>query len=159
MSNAELSRPAARFWAEFLAQTGRAEHTPLYDTFHFDDNETDADDLAELVLDGTKGATASLKWEYEGDGTRAPVPGDLSIVTNWAGSPLCVIETTEVEIQAFDDVSEDFAAAEGEGDGSLRHWQAVHERYFGRVCERLGHEPSAEMEVICERFRVVFRKT
>ncbi|MEZ5246092.1 MAG: ASCH domain-containing protein [Acidimicrobiales bacterium] len=159
MSDAELPGPVARFWAEFLTQTGRPDHTPLYDSFHFDDNETDADELAELVLSGTKGATASLKWEYEGDATRAPMPGDLSIVTNWAGSPLCVIETTEVEITAFDEVTEEFAAAEGEGDRSLRHWRAVHERCFGRVCERLGREPSAEMEVVCERFRVVFRAT
>lgn len=74
-----------------------------------------------------------------------------------AGSPLCVIETTGVEIKAFEDVSEDFAAAEGEGDGTLRYWRAVHEPYFGRVCERLGREPSAEMAVVCERFRVLFR--
>ncbi|MGH1493797.1 MAG: ASCH domain-containing protein [Acidimicrobiales bacterium] len=156
MCDSELPGPVARFWTEFLSQTGRPADTPLYDSFHFDDNERDSNVLAELVLSGTKGATASLQWEYEGDGNRAPAPGDLSIVTNWAGSPLCVIETTVVDVQPFDEVSEDFAAAEGEGDGSLRHWRAAHEPYFRRVCERLGREPSADMEVVCERFRVLF---
>ena len=159
MFNSELSDSAASFWADFLSQTGRAKSTPLYDAFHFDDNKKDADELAALVLSGNKAATASLLWEYEDDGKRAPAPGDLSIVTDWAGSPLCVIETTAVEVTAFEDVDEDFAAAEGEGDGSLRHWRAAHEAYFGRVCERLGQEPSSRMDVVCERFRVIFPST
>ena len=156
MSDSELSDSAATFWADFLSETGRAENAPLYDAFHFDDNEKDANELAALVLSGNKAATASLLWEYDGNGKRAPAPGDLSIVTDWAGSPLCVIETTAVDVTAFEDVDEDFAAAEGEGDGSLRHWRVAHEAYFGRVCERLGREPSTHMEVVCERFRVVF---
>lgn len=159
MSNSGLSGSVARFWADFLSQTGRADTTPLYDVFHFGDNETDANELAALVLSGTKQATASLLWEYGGDGKRAPAVGDLSIVTDWAGSPVCVIETTVVDVEAFEDVDEDFAAAEGEGDGSLRHWRSVHDVYFGRVCERLGREPSPHMEVVCERFRVLFRMT
>lgn len=148
----------AKFWADFLWQTGRAESTPPYEVFHFDDNENDANELAALVLSGTKGATASLLWEYGDDGRRAPAQGDLSVVTDWEGSPVCVIETTAVDVEAFEDVDEDFAAAEGEGDGSLRHWRATHSAYFGRVCERLGREPSARMEVVCERFRVIFPK-
>ena len=159
MSNTELSDSVGRFLADFLSQTGRAENTPLYDVFHFDDNENDANELAALVLSGNKAATASLLCEYDDDQKRAPAPGDLSIVTDWAGSPLCVIETTAVEVTAFEDVDEDFAAAEGEGDGSLRHWRAAHEAYFGRVCERLGREPSTRMEVVCERFRVIFPST
>lgn len=158
MSNTELSDLVRRFLADFLLQTGRAENTPLYDVFRFDDNENDANELAALVLSGTKAATASLLCEYD-DKKRAPAPGDLSIVTGWAGSPVCVIETTAVAVTAFEDVDADFAAAEGEGDGSLRHWRAVHEAYFGRVCERLDREPSTRMEVVCERFRVIFPST
>lgn len=150
--------PVAQFWAEFLSETGRPADTPLYDSFHFDDNERDSNYLAELVLSGTKAGTASLAWEYEGNGNRAPARGDLSIVTDWTGTPLCVIETTVVDVQPFEEVTEDFAAAEGEGDGSLRHWRAVHEEYFARVCERLGREPSADMEVVCERFQVLFAR-
>jgi uncharacterized protein YhfF len=130
--NSVLSDSVAGFWADFLSVTGRAENTPLYDVFHFDDNENDANELAALVLSGNKAATASLLWEYD-DGKRAPARGDLSIVTDWAGSPLCVIETTRVEVTAFEDVDDDFAAAEGEGDGSLRHWRAAHEALF-RAC-------------------------
>ena len=155
MSNAEMSREVERYWVDFLAQTGRPADTPLYSAFHFDDNEHDANLLAELVIRGTKRATASLLWQYGDGGERAPVAGDLSVVTDFGGTPLCVIETTAVDIRAFGDVDADFAAAEGEGDGSLEHWRRVHERYFGRVCEEIGREPSPRMEVVCERFRVI----
>ena len=55
-----------------------------------------------------------------------PKAGDLSVVTNWARTPLCVIETQRVEIVPYEEVSADFAATEGEGDGSLRYWQQAH---------------------------------
>ncbi len=107
------------FWAEFLAETDREQDVPIYDVFHFDDNESDANELAELVLRGEKVATASLLWEYGTSDKRRPQTGDLSVVTDWQGSPLCVIATSGVEVRAFEDVDADFAAAEGEGDLSL----------------------------------------
>lgn len=144
------------FWSEFLTKTARAEGTPLYDVFHFADCEAVANALATLVLRGEKVATASLLWEYATEGKRVPQQGDLSVVTRWDGVPLCVIETTEVQVHAFEDVDEAFAAAEGEGDRSLAGWREAHWSYFGRVGEKLGLERTRRMPVVCERFRVVF---
>ena len=78
------------------------------------------------------------------------------MVTNWQQEPLCIIETTRVEIVPYEEVSENFAAVEGEGDGSLRYWRKVHWQYFSRECQRLGKEPSLLMPIICERFKVVY---
>ena len=97
---------------------------------------------------------ASLLWTFAAEQRRRPRTGDLSIVTTWQGEPLCVIETTAVTVQAFEDVEATFAAAEG--DGSLRHWREVHWAYFARVCDRLGRPPTTRMAVVCERFRVVY---
>lgn len=144
------------FWSNFLTKTRRPGGTPLYDVFHFADREAVANALADLVLRREKVATASLLWEYEAEGRRAPQRGDLSVVTRWDGLPLCVIETTEVQIEAFENVAEEFAAAEGEGDRSLAWWREAHWSYFGRICEKLGRERSWQMPVVCERFRVVF---
>jgi uncharacterized protein YhfF len=124
--------------------------------FAFGDGEALATELAALARRGEKAATASLLWETAAEGKRAPRPGDLSVVTAWDGRPLCVIETTGVEVHAFEDVGAEFAAAEGEGDRSLDFWRRAHWSYFGRVCERLGRERSPRMPVVCERFRVVF---
>ena len=139
-----------------MTQTERSRKTPLYDVFHFDDSETVSNSLADLVLQGKKVATASLLWEYESENKRAPQPGDLSVVTSWDGLPLCIIETMEVRIQAFEDVDEEFATAEGEGDRSLLYWREVHWVSFGRVCEKLGRKRSLQMPVVCERFKIVF---
>ena len=48
--------------------------------------------------------------------TEIPAIGGLSVATDWGGTPLCVIETTHVEIVPFDRVDKGFAATEGEGD-------------------------------------------
>jgi len=144
------------FWTTFLSASGRHPDTPLFEVFHFDDHEQSANELAQLVLQGKKSATASLLWEYRVDDKRPPREGDLSVVTDWDGVPLCVIESSQVEVRAFDDVEEDFAAAEGEGDLSLRYWRDVHWRYFERVCDALGRQRSSQMPVVCEKFRVVF---
>lgn len=146
------------FWREFCA-TRRSDPTPrFYEAFHFADTEAVANELAELVLRGTKRATAGLLWAYEAEGARLPAPGDLSVVTDWPGTPLCVIETVDVAIVAFDEVTERFAETEGEGDGSLRYWREAHRASFARECERIGRTPTAQMPVVCEVFRVVFQR-
>jgi uncharacterized protein YhfF len=124
--------------------------------FSFGDNEELANSLAELVLEGTTRATAGAVWSFEHEGKRAPRPGDLSVVTNWAGSPLCVIETIQVDVVPFSEVSAEFAATEGEGDGSLEYWREGHASYFSRECARIGRVFSEDMPVACERFKVVF---
>jgi len=151
----DASERVAAFWSAFLARTARPPATPLYESFAFGDGESLATSLAELVRRGKKAATASPLWENEAEGKRPPQPGDLSVVTAWDGRPLCVIETTGVEVHAFEDVGAEFAGAEGEGDRSLARWREAHWSYFGRVCERLGRVRSPRIPVVCERFRVV----
>lgn len=145
------------YWRAFCERAGADLTDRFCESFHFDDNERSADELARLVLSGTKRATAGLLWSFEAAGVPPPKPGDLSIVTDWSGAPQCVIETTGVELVPFDQVSAEFAATEGEGDGSLAYWQAAHQAYFGRECGRLGRQAAPDMPVVCERFRVAWR--
>ena len=145
------------FWQSFV-QLQAEDPTPrFFEAFHFDDNERTADELALLVLAGTKRATAGLVWSFEAASVPLPKAGDLSVVTNWAKTPLCVIETKRVDVVAYDQVSAEFAATEGEGDGSLLCWQEAHWAYFGRECQRIGRVRDPKMPVACERFKVVFR--
>ena len=109
------------------------------------------------MLDGRKRATAGLLWAFEVERKPLPRPGDLSVVTGWSGQPLCVIETLAVDVVPFDDVTAEFAATEGEGDGSLAYWRQAHTEYFARECARIGRVPSGSMPVVCERFAVVYQ--
>ena len=150
--------PALRpFWKSFAQSVGGDVASRFYEAFHFDDNEPSANELAALVVAGIKRATAGLLWSFEAANRQPPKRADLSVVTNWSGTPLCVIETRHVEIVPFDEVSEEFAATEGEGDGSLRYWRDAHWAYFGRECARIGRTPDPRMPVVCERFEVVHR--
>jgi uncharacterized protein YhfF len=149
--------PALRdYWSAYASLVGPIPAERFYEAFYFADSEAVANELGQLVLAGTKRATAALVWDLEAEAKRPPVPGDLSIVTNWKGEPLCIIETRSVQVLAFDEVDAAFAAAEGEGDGSLRYWRDEHWAYFSRECARIGREPTPTMTVLCERFAVVY---
>lgn len=115
-----------------------------------------ADELLGLVLQGTKTATSSLAWEYEGGEEPLPAVGDLSILLDGAGEPRALIRTTEVRTVPFDAVDEDFAYDEGEDDRTLASWRAGHERYWRRTMPA-GHEFSPDMPVVCERFELLYR--
>ena len=147
------------FWRAFAAATGKGDEARFYEAFAFGDSEALADELADLVLSGVKRATAGSVWSYEAEAKRLPTPGDLSIMTNGAGHPLCVIETTCVEVMPFNRVSAEFAAAEGEGDASLASWRQGHRAYFTRECVASGREFSEDMLISCERFEVIFQPT
>ena len=127
-----------------------------YSAWHFCDNQDDADELAELVRTGHKRATAGALWSYEADQEPLPQVGDLSVITDWAGRARCVIRTTSVEVVPFEAVTDEFAATEGEGDGSLEYWREVHWKAFTRALAEVGRSPAPDMPVVCERFDVVF---
>ena len=121
----------------------------------FGDGAALADELLDLVLAGTKTATASALWDYEAEDEPLPEAGALSIILDGSGRPRALIETTEVEVVAFDEVDDEHARLEGEGDLSLAHWREVHERFFTRTASH-GHGFVPDLPVVCERFRVLF---
>jgi uncharacterized protein YhfF len=145
------------FWQRFEAALGSEVASRFCEAFHFDDNEAGATELAQLVLEGRKRGTASLEWSFATTGRPRPRPGDLSVVTDWHGRPLCVIETRAVVVMPFEEVGADFAAVEAEGDGSLRYWREGHWQYFSGECERIGRRPDLRMPVLCETFEMVWR--
>ncbi len=112
-----------------------------------------ADELLALVLDGHKTATASALRDYEAAEESLPVAGALGIVLDGAGHPRALIETTEVSVMPFDQVSAEHAHAEGEGDRSLAGWRAAHEAFFSAD----GAAVTLDMPVVLERFRVLHR--
>ncbi|QZA77940.1 ASCH domain-containing protein [Deefgea tanakiae] len=140
------------FWEKVLAKYGRDPASECYEVFSFDDNQSDADALADMVLSGQKHATAGLYWLNEHEGHAIPKAGDLSLLTRFDGTPVAVIETREVIVCPFIAVGAEFAAAEGEGDLSLAHWRKIHWDFFSRVCSSIKRQPTLQMPVICEHF-------
>ena len=136
------------FWRRFVAATGI---DGSYTAWGFGSDAEMAAELGLLVRDGPKRATASLRADY-GDDEPLPTPGDLAVILDGDGEPLCVIRTTHVEIRRFADVDEEFAWTEGEGDRSLAYWREAHVSFFTAA----GTPPTDDTEVVLERFELLW---
>lgn len=126
--------------------------------WHFCDNQKDADECAELVLRGKKRATSPSVWKLEIQGLDIPNKGDLNIVTDWKGSAQCIIQTKDVELLKFREITSEHAALEGEGDGSLEYWGRTHWEYYKRVFDGAYYEVDEDMPIVFEQFEVVYPK-
>ena len=136
------------FWRDFVAATGIDGD---YTAWGFGSDPEMLTELGLLVRDGPKRATASLKSAYE-PGEQFPAVGDLSVILDGAGAPLCVIRITDVETRRFGDVDEEFAWTEAEGDRSLAHWRRAHIEFFASH----GADVTDDDEVVLERFELLW---
>jgi uncharacterized protein YhfF len=152
-------KACAKAWHTYLAtlpaEHPHRAHKPT--AFGFGGTPELADELAALVLSGHKRATTSLPIEYTTFKQPLPKAGDLSIITRGDGIPCAIIERISVTTIPFAEVDAEYAAVEGEGDGSLGFWRAAHERYFSSTSARLGGHFDAQSLVQCEIFKVVWR--
>jgi uncharacterized protein YhfF len=145
------------YWDTFLENLPPGDPPPSnYDSWGFGDSPEMADKLGALVLQGIKTATASLVWAYEVEGEPFPQVGDYSVILDGKGKPMCVIRTTRVYTRPFNEVDEQQAYLEGEGDRSLDYWREVHWRFFSRECEQIGRTINETMPVLCEQFELVY---
>lgn len=150
-----------QFWRAYLAtlpSDHRAHTVPVPIAAGFGDSPRLADELGQLMYEGKKTATCASLWEHEADGSPVPKVGDYDIVLDGQGEPLCINELTEVIIRPYDEVDATFASEEGEGDQSLEYWRAAHWRFFSRTLAAIGREADPKMPLVCQRFRVVFRR-
>jgi uncharacterized protein YhfF len=152
----DKSEQVTDFWTRFCGADGGISADEPYQIWYFGDSQAMADELVSLVIDGTKTATASLLSVDEIQPETAPVERGYSVVTDFAGSPKCVIRTEELRLQPFEDVDEHFAFDEGEGDRTLENWRKVHQAYFSREAEEVGVNFSARSMVVCERFKLIY---
>lgn len=139
-------------WGRYVAAfPDFAAETPAVE--QFGDSPEMADELLELVLAGTKRATAGL---FETDIETASV-GCHWVVTDSADVARVVLRTTEVRVGPLSSVDESFAFDEGEGDRTIGSWLNGHRNYFRRNLP--GDLNSAELDalhIVFERFEVVW---
>ncbi len=126
-----------------------------FDVWHFCNNESDANNLAELVRKGIKCATASLYDVYQAENEPIPVIDFHSVIINYDGLPQSIIRTTKIDVVPFEEVSAEFARIEGEGDKSLKYWRRVHIEFFSEESELCNVSFTPRSLVICEQFEVL----
>lgn len=117
------------FWNRFIEEKGYDKSKKYLEAFHFELTEDLANKLLSLVLECKKKATSSSFKAYEKEGSDLPKIADISIVTDWDGNPRCIIETKNITIIPFKDITYDICSREGEED-SLENWREGHIRFF-----------------------------
>ena len=144
---------AFEMWEAFRQE--RPELPMNFDSWAFG---VDADDLAQLVLDGKKTATTSAYDLYDLAEEELPKEGSFDVILDEKDQAVCIIEVTKVSILPFNEVAEDHAAKEGEGDLSLNYWRRVHEELFTEWYAEEGLTFTPQSKVVLEEFRVVYPK-
>lgn len=147
----------AAFLARAVASGAVEAGTPVpSEAWHFGDTAELADELLELVLHGPKRATAGAVAHYEHDGEALPQVGDLSVVTDFAGTPRALLRTTDVRIGPLSSVDDAFAWDEGEGDRTRADWLRAHTAFFERVLPPLGIPFDTDLPTIFQRFELLY---
>lgn len=149
---------AELFWKEYCSQNPEVSTDNSYQSWYFGNTPEMAAELAGLVISGKKHATASLAAVNEIKPDEAPIMNGFSVITDFFGEPLCVIQTVEIRNIPFDEVDAQFASDEGEGDQSLEYWRDVHHAYFTREAAELGIDFDECSLVCCERFRLLYSR-
>lgn len=115
--------------------------------------------LVSLVLSGSKRATAGLLSEYADEDEQVETVGEEQWLLGPDGSPVALVRFTRVEIVPFDDVTWEFAQAEGEGFVDLDDWRAQHlgfwSRWYGVPVEDPAFPVLSDTSVVCCWFDVV----
>jgi uncharacterized protein YhfF len=142
------------YWAEFVTANGTNDRD--YTVVVFGDGSEPWDELVDLVLSGTKRATASLARDYTSGDEPMPQLGDFVIVIDSKETPRCIWRTTEIVVKPFIDVDDAFAWDEGEGDRTRVSWLFDHREYFTDQAAQEGFEMSDEIETVFERFEIVW---
>jgi uncharacterized protein YhfF len=137
-------------WADYVTATG-APGSYTAESFAGDLREV-ATELALLVRDGPKRATASVRAHWEEAGEPLPVPGAHAVVLDGGGHAVCIVRTTRVETRPFAEVDERFAWDEGEGDRTLAWWRQAHIDYFATTGTTLDDDTM----MVLERFELVW---
>lgn len=144
----------------YFEKAKRALHldatTPLDDAYALGATPTEANELAQLVLKGTKTATSSAYDLYE-PSDEMPFVGEYDVIVDAMGDPVCVTMTDSVRVVPYSEVDADHARREGEGDRSLDYWQQVHSKFFTTEFAQAGRQfDPAKAQLVLETFHVVY---
>jgi len=146
------------FWKSYLSTLSDEDQKNAlpYVVDSFADTPEAATKVGKLVRDGVKTTTSSLVWGLEHIGEPLPKVGEIELIVDGDGEPLCIIELTEVEIKPFNAVDEQFAYEYGEGERTLEYWLSDNWDFVSRWCTEIGREPTKIMPMAFQRFRLLY---
>ena len=154
-SDRDLNLLIKEYWERFIRLNPEYKNKE-YETWNFCYGEYLPNKLIGLVKEGRKTGTSSALEMYDGSDETVPEAGGISIITYGNGLPGCIIETKDVMIRKFEEITDEEARLEGEGDLSLSYWRNAHEWFFKLEYEEKGLEFTEDIPVVFERFEVIY---
>ncbi len=150
------SLPSVDSLTQILKESGIALPPGRVRVDGYGDSAALSESLLALIRTGRKRAGTGLLWAYEHDHEEIARTGDIEIVVDHLNQPAFVTRITSASVVPFAAVTSEYAAIEGEGDGSLEYWRKAHWAFFSRECGRIGREASESMPVVCSIFEVLY---
>lgn len=123
-------------------------------TIEFGNPGTSRDTILHFLFHGNKRATAGLLEHDYDEGEPVEHVGEILVVVGNENEPLGKIQITRVEIVRFDEVSDEFALAEAEGDLSGDDFRKSHREFW----EGCGYEVKPDSQVVCAYFELIEQK-
>src|SRR5699024_9062733 len=134
---------AQKYWDEYW----KGQEKPMtVNTWQFGG---ESEYLAQLVVNGIKTATCSLHVFYELNNEPLPTTDSYGVILDTKDNPMAIVRTTEVTLTPMNEVTDEFAVAEG--DGTYQNWWDIHEKYFKEQLNAAGLEFSEDILLVCER--------
>lgn len=153
---AKAPKTVIELWEAFTkANPEHLDNQPT-EWFNFCDNEKDAKECAQLTREGIKQATSTSLWWFEKNHADLPEVGNIYVVTDWYKIAKAIVKVVKVEQTPYNQITEEYAAIEGEGDKSLAYWKKVHWDYYSREMEEFDEKPTEDMVIVCEQFETIF---
>ena len=147
---------AKEMWEQFINKYPDNKNK-TYKAWCFSNNEKNANELADLVVNGEKTATTSGLCFYEFDNEELPKEDAFNIILDWNKNAKCITKTTKVYTIPFNEVTKEHAFKEGEGDKTITYWREGHIKFFKQDLKGYKKEFDENMMVVCEEFEVVWK--
>jgi uncharacterized protein YhfF len=142
------------FWLEY--QRACSVQVPGFSATSFGRTRAIADEMAALIRTGDKRAHATLERDFEVEGDELPRPGEHVVVLDGRGSPQAIVRTRHVERRHFNEVDDEFAFENGEGDRTLAWWLVAYRQEFAERAEAEGFQVGDRAVLILEYFDLVW---
>ncbi len=142
----------------YLNESGRTTKETSFGgeiTFGLDEEECNL--FIQMVLSGEKKANTCSLESMEIDFEPLPQKGQFSVLTDYYGKPVAILETIDVQIIEFNNITWEMAKKEGNAS-TMEEWRESHIQYLEEDGALMGYEFSSSMPIVFEEFKVVYAK-
>ncbi len=130
-------------------------HQPAALALKTDDVEQLSENQAQLIKNGVKTLTATPQALYQAKSLNEPKIGDLKLVTYSNGNVCCAVQTTKVDVIAFNKISRLQVYQAADGDRSLAYWQMTRQMFFKRALQQHNLQFDDTLPIVLENYMVI----